>query len=212
MVRRALVSRVSRLLSALQRTQQEHRRSQFAELGAPSGRVVFLGDSISEFGLWDEWFPKMPVLNRGIGGETSGQVLARLDTAINEPRAVFLLVGTNDLTADMPLDTIVSNVREIVDRIESRAPGTPLFLQSVMPRTADFAAEIHALNRRYQQVAESAGEHVRFLDLWPTLADPSGALDQRFTRDRLHLNGRGYRAWVELLRPELAALATEAAG
>ncbi|HEY8590760.1 MAG TPA: hypothetical protein VIL55_14535, partial [Naasia sp.] len=96
-VRRALIARVSRLFSALQRSQQEHRRQQFAEVGARSGRVVFLGDSISEFGLWEEWFPEIPVLNRGIGGETSAQVLARLETAITEPRAVFLLVGTNDL-------------------------------------------------------------------------------------------------------------------
>ena len=166
---------------------------------------MFLGDSISEFGLWEEWFPETPLLNRGIGGETSAQVLARLDTAINEPRAVFLLVGTNDLTANVAHDTIVDNVRRILDEIERRAPGTPVHLQSVMPRTADFAEEIRLLNRRYLQLAETR-PLVTYLDLWPALADENGLLAKRYTLDRLHLNGAGYRAWVEVLRPLVAAV------
>ena len=209
-IRRAVVSRISRLSSALMRSQQEHRRQQFAEVGAPPGRIVFLGDSISEFGLWEEWFTGLPVLNRGIGGETSGQVLARLDTAINAPRAVFLLIGTNDLTAAVPEDDIVANVKSILRGIEQRAPGTPVYLQSVMPRSIDFRPEIQALNRRYRQLAESAAADVRYLDLWPLLSDEAGGLKKEYTLDRLHLNGAGYRAWADLLRPALESLPSTA--
>jgi lysophospholipase L1-like esterase len=200
-----VTARIGAVFGALQRTQQEHRRLQFGATGAHPDRVVFLGDSISEFGLWSEWFPDVPVLNRGIGGETSAQVLARLDTAIDSPRAVVLLVGTNDLTAGVPEDDIVANIRAILDGIEQRAPGTPVLLQSVMPRTADFASEVRALNERCRRLSESAST-VRYVDLWPLLAADDGTLRPEYTLDRLHLNGEGYRAWVSALRPLLTAL------
>ena len=77
---------------------QEMKRTQFAELVPQPKAVVMLGDSITEGGIWNEWFPNQNILNRGIGGETAPQVLARTHTAISEPKAVFLLKGTNDLT------------------------------------------------------------------------------------------------------------------
>jgi lysophospholipase L1-like esterase len=185
-------------------TPQEHRRAQFAAVGTPADRIVFLGDSISEQGIWEQWFPDEPVLNRGIGGETSAQVLERLDTAINTPRAVFLLIGTNDLSMAVPEDMIVGNVRSILDGIERRAPGTHVYVQSVMPRTVRLRPEIDSLNRRYRQLVADAPANVRYLDLWPALADDDGTLKRRFTLDALHLNGEGYAAWVEMLRPALA--------
>ena len=168
--------------------------------------MVFLGDSISEFGLWEEWFPAAGVLNRGIGGETSAQVLTRLETAINEPRGVFLLIGTNDLSAAVPQEQIAANVEAILRGIEKRAPGTPVYLQGVMPRTADFRFEIEALNERYRRLASSSAGTVHYIDLWPTLADEEGALKKEYSLDHLHLNGEGYRAWVDVLRPLVSAL------
>ena len=204
--RRAVGSAAARLFARLQAAQQEHRRLQFEATGTPDGRVVFLGDSISEGGLWDEWFPDQPVLNRGIGGETSAQVLARLDSAIAGPRAVFLLVGTNDLTTAVPEDDIVDNVEAILDDIERRAPWTPVHVQSVMPRTARFRDSVRSLNRRLERLVAGRPDHVHFLDLWPALADADGDLRREYSIDRLHLNGEGYRAWTDVLRPVLTSL------
>lgn len=194
---RPLLAIVNRLLVA----DQQHRASQFAALGAAPGRVVFLGDSITQGGLWDEWFPDVAVLNRGIGGERTADVLRRLDTAINEPTAVFLLIGTNDVMALTPLDEIARNVAAILVGIEQRAPGTPVFVQSVMPRGAAYRDEVHALNRRYAELVAHRPDHVRYVDLWPALATADDVLNPEFTRDRLHLNGLGYRAWVGILEP-----------
>ena len=58
---------------------------------------VFLGDSNIEYGLWNEWFPALPSINRGIGGDTVKGVRQRLDSAINEPIGVSLVIGSNDL-------------------------------------------------------------------------------------------------------------------
>jgi lysophospholipase L1-like esterase len=194
------------VISSLLRTTQVARRTQFEVLGPARGHLVMLGDSITEGGNWDEWFPDSRVVNRGIGGELSGQVLARLHTAIDRPRAVFLLIGTNDLAFDIPQQEIAHNVESILATIERTAPGTPVVVQSVMPRALAFRDEILALNQRYRDVVAAAPEHARYLDLWPALATPEGALRPELTEDKLHLNGSGYVEWVEALRPILTEL------
>lgn len=201
----AATARVSRLFVPMQRVGQEHRRDQFAELDLPPDRVVFLGDSITEFGLWHEWFPEAPVVNRGIGGETTAQILDRVGTAIVSPRAVFLLAGTNDLTLGVPQEQIVSNVQRVLSEIERVAPGTPVTLQSVMPRASYFKEAIESLNRRYRSLA-ATHPGVVYLNLWPALADQHGELKNEYSLDRLHLNGSGYRAWADVLRPHVNAI------
>jgi lysophospholipase L1-like esterase len=193
------------LLQALMNPMQEARRTQFAALASPRGRVVMLGDSITEFGMWSEWFPNAPMANRGIGGERSGDVRARLHTAIDQPRAVFLLVGTNDLAVAIPEHEIAANVAAIVDTISRVSPGTPIYLQSVMPRDLAYRDEVLSLNERYREIAEAA-ETAHYLDLWPALATPEGALNPEMTNDSLHLNGNGYRAWVDVLKPIITGI------
>jgi lysophospholipase L1-like esterase len=207
-VRRTLRRARAGVIAPLLRATQQHRRSQFAALGCPPRRVVFLGDSISEQGLWDEWFPGLPVLNRGIGGETAAQVRDRLDTAVVEPLAVFLLIGTNDLSIGVSEDEIVRDLGEILAGIQHRAPGCPVYLQSVMPRTAGMRSEIVALNRRLERLCASSARAV-YVDLWPALATPDGTLRADFSGDRLHLDAEGYRAWTAHIRPlvERAAVA-----
>lgn len=201
---------MSRLLSLLLRpvlnVMQDARRTQFAALGTPAaGLIVFLGDSITEGGIWDEWFPEHNVLNRGISGERSDDLLRRLDTAVNDPAAVVLLIGTNDLSAGRPIDVITQDVAAIIAGIHDRAPGTPVLLQSVMPRKAAFRDDVRALNDRYQALAATT-PLTDYIDLWPALATPQGTLRPEMTRDKLHLTGAGYRAWTEVLRPLLAQL------
>jgi lysophospholipase L1-like esterase len=202
-LRRRLGRAVGQLAAPLIRPQQEHRRSQFNALGCPSGRIVFLGDSITEQCLWNEWFPELPVLNRGIGGETSGQVLDRLDSAINEPLAVFLLIGTNDLSVGFAEDEIVQNVRDTLREIARRAEDCPVYVQSVMPRTAAYRDRISRLNERLELLCETDFPSSRYIDLWPALATPEGTLRPDYSLDKLHLNAAGYRSWVERIRPHV---------
>jgi lysophospholipase L1-like esterase len=185
---------------------QRMRASQFATVGASPRHIVFLGDSITQGGLWQEWFAGAPVLNRGIDGETSADLLGRVDSAVHDPLAVFLLIGTNDLTSGASLQQITANVRALLAEIERRAPGTPVVVQSVMPRTPRFRDDLRLLNRAYRRLVDGAGSDVEYLDLWPALADDSGDLRREYTEDRLHLNGPGYAAWVDVLRPVVDSL------
>jgi len=184
------------------------RRSQFEALPKVADAVVFLGDSITEGGVWDEWFRELLTLNRGIGGDTVGGVLDRLDSALYEPRAISLLIGTNDLTGmgrSFKVDDKADQMDTLLARIREIAPDVPLFLNGVMPRSKSLADDIAELNRRDEKLAGVYG--ATYLDLWPSLVGPDRALRKDVSRDGTHLNGNGYRIWVDILRPHLAPFA-----
>lgn len=181
------------------------RTSQFDELPIRSGDVVFLGDSITEGGLWNEWFPAVAIRNRGVGGDTSREVLSRVHSAtVDGVTAVFLLIGTNDVTLSVPDEEIVSNVTQIIRALRTDSPSSPVFLNSVMPRRQRFARRLVGLNGELERVARQEG--ATWIDNWPTLSDGDGALRPAFSLDTIHLNGAGYAAWVAVLRPFLESV------
>ena len=209
---RRTVSRL-RLKAALYVTEkkmgkgQQTRRTQFALLLPAPDSIVFLGDSITEGGLWEEWFPGEHSVNRGIGGETSVQVLERIDGTINDPAAVFLLIGTNDLTLGYSIPVIAKNVERVVARVRALAPHAQVIVQSVMPRGARWKHSVLRLNAALADVADRCA--ARYIDLWPALSDSDGALRPGMTIDGLHLTGPGYKAWVHELQPFIAAIRAE---
>lgn len=76
-----------------------------AKLAPPAkdeNRVVFIGDSITAGWKLDEYFPNQPFINRGIGGQTTSQILLRFrqDIINLKPKAVVILAGTNDIAAN----------------------------------------------------------------------------------------------------------------
>jgi lysophospholipase L1-like esterase len=188
-----------RILRPIVEPARLQRMSQFASLPKAQTDVLFVGDSITDLGLWYEWFPKISTINRGISGNTSAQVIERLDTLAAGAKAVFLLIGTNDLTLGVAEDQIVANVEKIVAFLVSDFPGATIVIQSVMPRSAKWKKRLESLNVRYQKVASEHG--VDYLDLWPVLADASGTLPKAISLDALHLNGPGYQKWVDEISP-----------
>lgn len=182
------------------------RQLQFEALPPQPGGVVFLGDSITEGGLWAEWFSGVPSSNRGIGGDTVQGVSSRLDSALRSPTLVSLLIGTNDLSswdAVGDVDKISDDVSVLLSRIRSAAPSTGLLLNGVMPRTPELADPITRLNRRYRELADDFG--ATYIDTWDALVDSDGSIRPDCSLDSLHLTGEGYRRWVELLRPHVAS-------
>ena len=190
------------------RSTQAKREALFEGESPAPGRVVFLGDSITEWTAWDDWFPELATTNRGIGGQAICDVMARLDTAVVAPRAISLMIGTNDLHGlgnSSKVPEIAEQMRALVQRIRSMAPTAALLINSVTPRSAFFRDRIISLNEHYRRIADENG--ATFVDLWPALAGPDGAIRPELTADGLHLSHAGYGAWVEVLRPHLAAFA-----
>lgn len=182
----------------------------------PRPRVLLLGDSLLAGGAWQIWLPEVEIVNAGVPGATTGDVLTRVRPArsygfppLDAPSwdgacAVCLLVGTNDLTLRRPQEEIIGNIAGILRALRTEVPAAALLVLSVMPRTSRMSATIQSLNETLRMITTSAGGD--WLDLWPALADGDGRLRQEFTTDRLHLTDAGYAAWLGVMRPVLLDL------
>lgn len=158
-----------------------------------SGGVVFLGDSLTHNGRWDLLFPDIATRNFGISGERTEHLLTRLSPIIAlNPDKIFILIGTNDLTRDVPLPDIVHNVDFLVDQLKRETQGK-IFIQGVLPRAGAYTKRIHMLNGLYRKLAEK--HTVTFVDLFPAFDDQTGRLRADLTDDSLHLLGAGYDIW-----------------
>lgn len=179
----------------------QHRVQHFERLDEQPGSIVFLGDSQVAQAEWHELFGDQPtVLNRGIAGESTQGVLARLPEILrHKPLKIFLLVGANDLIFGQKPADIALVYRTVVQKIRTDSPDTELYLQSVLPinneqrNTGTSNAEIDALNAQIAQIARDFA--LPFIDLGTPLKDADGHLAVKFSQDGLHLNGVGYAVW-----------------
>lgn len=187
-------------------------------LGPPAPdeqRVVFLGDSITEF--WKVADPALfsaGVIDRGISGQTTGQMLLRFrqDVVDLRPVAVHLMAGTNDIAGNAgptTLEAVQANLQSMVELAD--AHGIEVILASVPP-AADFpwrvgldpGPTIELLNAWLQGYA--AGKGLRYVDYHAVLADGALGLKKALANDGVHPNVDGYA----LMKP-LAEAAIDAA-
>ena len=184
--------------------------SLFELLPISENDIVFLGNSITDGGEFNELFGMNNIKNRGITSDVISGVEQRLDQVLRgKPKKIFLLIGINDISHKLSAEQIASNYERLVDRIISGSPQTKLYLQSIMPINNDFKRYknlfgtekvIVETNALIKKIATEKG--VAFIDLTNTLADETtGKLKEEFTNDGLHLTGNGYKAWVEKIRP-----------
>jgi lysophospholipase L1-like esterase len=188
-------------------------------------RVVFFGDSITD--NWSKagyggFFPQKRYVNRGIGSQTTAQMLLRFrpDVIALAPRAVVILAGTNDLggnTGPVSPQAIEQNLASMVEL--ARANRIGVALASLLPvcdcktdakgkpivRSGDRPpAAIVALNA---QIAALAKKHrVGFIDYHRAMADEKGALRAELTDDGLHPNAAGYAVMAPLVEQAIAKL------
>lgn len=167
--------------------------------------ILFLGDSLTAEGDWAGWFPEQNVINAGRGGDTTDDVLDRLEALTAEnPDEIVVLIGTNDLGTRQSVEHLVRNIETICVSLRRALPGSRLLVQSIMPRGREYAQRIQDANIHLRQFASTV--RAQFLDLWPAMALDDGELNPAFTEDRLHLTAAGYEAWLNELRPALGRL------
>lgn len=176
------------------------------------GRVTFLGDSQVEFGDWPRLLDTPTLINRGVAGDNTYGILERLDDVIaRAPVKLFVVVGINDISQDIPESVILKNILTIVQRVRTGSPGTTVYIHSIFPTNDHVKAEypdafgknsiVQSLNRQVQSAAET--HHFTYLDLSAVLSDRQGQLDEQYAEpDGLHLNARGYQAWAQFLKGE----------
>jgi lysophospholipase L1-like esterase len=176
------------------------------------GAVVFLGDSITQgWGAdFKGHFPGMKLANRGIGGDTTRGMLLRLkeDVLSLQPKAIVLLLGTNDIEVGLPVDAIGRNFEKIIAAIKAHNPKVPVVLCRVFPSSADKkrpVETIKALNALYENIVRGDSQ-VTVVDTWALFANPEGNATGTWFPDLLHLNAEGYTRWAAGIRPVFATL------
>lgn len=170
--------------------------------------VVFLGNSITEAGRWSDMLPGKPVLNRGISGDISFGVVARMDEIVSlKPSKVFLLIGVNDLKREIPTKYIIQNYKAIVKRLRQELPKTKIYLQSVLPVNNELLIDafksvdnrnIALLNDALESMSDE--KKVIYVNLHKVFADANGELKPSVTPDGIHLHLPAYTHWVEFLK------------
>jgi lysophospholipase L1-like esterase len=182
-----------------------------AKLSPPvknENRVVFLGNSITEG--WAPYFAKMfpgkPYIGRGIGGQTTPQLLVRFrqDVIDLKPKVVVILAGTNDIagnTGPSTLEMIEDNLASMAEL--AKANGIRVVLSSVLP-VYDYpwrpglepAPKIIALNKWMKDYAKQHG--AVYLDYHSAMADERGGMRSELASDGVHPNEAGYRIMAPL--------------
>ena len=178
---------------------------EFNAMPETTGKIVFLGDSITDFVNFAEVLPSYDIINRGIAGDTTSGVLKRLPEVIRlRPGKLFLLIGTNDIGTGVETAPIVRNIRQIISRIQAKTPETRIYLQAVFP-TRHFDSrpnpEIQALNTSLKAAAGAL--HCTFIDLYPLLLDENSELAEEYTLDGLHLTDSAVMKWMKYIAPYL---------
>lgn len=177
-------------------------------------RVVFMGNSITEG--WARYFPTMfpgkPYVGRGIGGQTTPQMLVRFrqDVIALNPAVVVILAGTNDIagnTGPSTIEMIEDNLASMAEL--AKANGIRVVLSSVLP-VYDYpwrpglepAQKISALNAWMKDYAATHG--MVYLDYHTAMADARGGLRPELGSDGVHPNEAGYRIMAPLAERAIA--------
>ncbi len=188
----------------------QRRAEAFRAERATTGRVIFLGNSITEGGDWKKLLKDSLVINRGISGDVTFGVLKRLDEVTrHKPTKVFLLIGVNDLSRNTPNAIILQNIFSIVTRIHNESPRTVVYVQSILPVNPlhkKFPPRFNKQNDIEEINAQLAKYHealkYTYLNISSQFLDAKFSLDLKYTTDGLHLNEAGYVHWVNYLRKE----------
>ncbi|QYY37267.1 GDSL-type esterase/lipase family protein [Ruficoccus sp. ZRK36] len=187
---------------------------------AQDAEIVFLGDSITKGWLeqgrsqWDSHYKAMNAIDLGIGGDSTRQILWRLDHGAlgnHAPRIIVLMIGTNNiLNSKADSVEIIEGIKAIITRIQQLAPGATTLLLSPPPLGA--AAKNDRVIDLTQHLAELELPNVVFLDITGAFTDDLGVVDLELYRpDRIHPNAEGYARLDEQLYPSLTRLLSKCA-
>lgn len=188
------------------------RREWASQVEADQGKVVFLGDSITQGWGKDfrNQFAGMKLANRGIGGDTTRGMLIRLeeDVLSLNPAAIVMLLGTNDIEVGIEAAAIGRNFEKIIAAIKAHDPTTPIVLCRMFPSSATKkrpSETIQKVNSLYEATVRGDPQ-VIVVDTWTLFANQGGDATPRWFPDLLHLNAAGYAKWASALTPIFATL------
>ena len=201
------------LLKEQEKIQTKYRHLNQVSVVEPD--ILFIGDSIVEYYPLQELFgTSKTIVNRGIRGYQTGLLLENLDAHLygGAVDKIVLLIGTNDIGKDVPVNEALNNLEAIIQSIARDYPLTEMKLLSILPvnegeeykqtvyiRTNE---KIQKWNQAYRELA-SAYMQVEFVPVFDSLTDKVGQLKKDYTTDGLHLSVPGYQVLTKALKDYL---------
>ena len=180
-------------------------------------RIVFMGDSITEFWPFLDFFAGKPYVNRGISGQTTPQMLIRFrpDVIALKPSVVVIMAGINDIagnTGPSTLEMITDNILSMAEL--AKANHIKLILCSVLP-AYDFpwraglapAEKVVTLNKMIEQYADANG--ILYLDYYSAMVNDQKGLKAEYSGDGVHPNKMGYEVMTPLVEQAIAKMLSE---
>jgi len=186
---------------------------QLLKLPNNGNRIVFIGDSITEF--WQQYdsafFTQNKYINRGISSQTTSQIQERFqnDVIDLEPKYVIILAGINDIAENngpISIEEIMNNIVSMVEKALKN--NIEVVLCSILP-ASDFywnpkikpIEKIKQLNVLIE--AYCLIEKIKFVDYYTPMVDENFGLDKKFTDDGVHPNSNGYLKMKTILESYL---------
>ncbi len=188
----------------------ERRADIFRIMAVKTGCIEFVGGSIMEDCEWKELFDNPNIINRGIDGNTTVDVLNRTEELTrHKPSKVFLEIGTRDLDNGVGMDTIIDNISKITRSFLAEKPDTRIYIFSVLPAgqarpgampgmPAASNDDVMAFNARLKSFCEK--NRFTWLDLYPNfLNEDETGLDASLGNSNSRLSVSGYGLLKDLL-------------
>lgn len=187
----------------------ERKSDLFTHLPNTADEIILLGNSITDGGNWFELLGDPRIKNRGISADVTRGVLNRLNEVTeSKPSKIFLLIGINDIAKGASQANILQNIKTILLEVHAKSPETQVYLQSILPVNPHFnkypkhvnkSAEVLQLNKKIADLCNQS--RAIYLDLYSHFVNSEGLLIEEYTNDGLHLSGKGYLVWADILRP-----------
>jgi len=164
-----------------------------------SRKLVFIGDSLTEYFDWQDFFSEYDVMNLGIAGETVEGLLSRIDrisSSIENPDIIFIMTGINNIA--MEDFEIIEPYKKIISGLSSKFKDAVIVVQSILPVNLYWIDNgiIKAINRRLKEIANEF--NAEYLDVFSFFVNAHGrSEDSYLLDDGVHLSDKGYKAWAK---------------
>ncbi|MFS0780692.1 GDSL-type esterase/lipase family protein [Bacillus sp. 1P06AnD] len=177
-------------------------------LGSHQKKIVFLGDSHTNYFEWGEYFNGKSIANRGVAMDTTSNMVKRLN-GVNElqPEKIFIMAGINDLQQGVKEKTVLLHYKTIIDSLLKENPQAHIYIQSTMQVNVKkykehFYKDASNLNemvpRLNKQLKSLEGPQITYIDINRKVSGDN-QLNPELTVDGLHLNKKGYQIWVDAI-------------
>lgn len=189
----------------------------FSVFSKKNNQYLFLGDSITFRYELQKYYPNYPVINSGINGNRTVDILENLDNRVYKynPDKIIILIGVNDLAHNQPTEYVFSNIKKITKDIKNKFPKSTIYIQSIYPVNStwkeyasedspsldDIISRIKEVNKKIEVYCKN--NNFEYIDAYSSLIDNDGVLKNSYTVDGIHLSDEGYRIVTYIIKKSI---------